>query len=380
MLYAFAFRSAAQSNDSVLIDSLVKEIAAMQVTQQGEYFPGMFPSFRECGGAPHNYQPDNNIFFTAITSFGLKNLLPYLEGENKSITQKTIEKAAAVYPLYKNKSGEPFYSFWPSGYPIMPHAYVFQYLKGVFGQGDDTDDTVMIFMTGDNSEKDIALLRKRMQTVSNLSSPERKIHSTYKKYRNLPAHSTYLGTRMPPDFDFAVQCNILYFLYENKLAFNKQDSATLHVVTDMIRKRLYMKNPVYISPYYVKPSILIYHAARLVHAFNIPELNAFKHQLTEDAMKLYQSSAGIMDKIILSTSVLKLGGSITSLNIPGITAFDKSNQQHFVFFQARAAFSYPSPFKQVFLHWNYINYYFYCPAYNKMLWLEYLIERNKKIN
>src|SRR6266487_589417 len=38
----------------------------------------------------------------------------------------------------------------------------------------------------------------------------------------------------------------------------------------------------------------------------------------------------------------------------------------------------PSPFKQIFLHWSYITYYFYCPAFNKTLWLEYLVEINKK--
>lgn len=60
-----------------------------------------------------------------------------------------------------------------------------------------------------------------------------------------------------------------------------------------------------------------------------------------------------------------------------IENFEKSNQQQYVFFQARAAFSYPSPFKQIFLHWSYINYYFYCSAYYKTLWLENLIEQQR---
>ena len=51
-----------QRNDSALIDTLVKNIASAQVTTDDEFYIGMFPSFRQCGGAPHNYQPDNNIF------------------------------------------------------------------------------------------------------------------------------------------------------------------------------------------------------------------------------------------------------------------------------------------------------------------------------
>src|SRR6266487_4690220 len=85
----------AQSNDSVAINALIKDIAASQVKTNGEFYAGMFPSFRECGGAPHNYQPDNNIFFTAITAFTLKNMLPKLNEANKKIAGQIITNAAA---------------------------------------------------------------------------------------------------------------------------------------------------------------------------------------------------------------------------------------------------------------------------------------------
>ena len=111
----------------------------------------------------------------------------------------------------------------------MPHSYYFKYLKQVFGQGEDADDTVMILMTDSSSDKDVTDLKKRLEDVANLSSAKRKIISTYKKYNNIPAYSTYLGSRTTPDFDFAVQCNILYFVLDKKLSFVKQDSATLHL-------------------------------------------------------------------------------------------------------------------------------------------------------
>ena len=75
-------------------------------------------------------------------------------------------------------------------------------------------------------------------------------------------------------------------------------------------------------------------------------------------------------------------GNIYEVNVRQYTpegtfaAFEKSNQQQYIFFQARAAFSYPTPFKQIFLHWSYVTYYFYCPGYNKVLLLEYLIQKN----
>ncbi|QEC69624.1 hypothetical protein FRZ67_20815 [Panacibacter ginsenosidivorans] len=377
-LLSFCISANAHQSDSLLINALVKDIAAAQVATDGEFYAGMFPSFRECGGAPHNYQPDNNIFFTAIGAFALRNMLPYLIGENKKVAQNIISKATSTYPYYKDQFGEPFYNFWPTHAPIMPHTYYFKYLKSVFGQGEDADDTVMILMTDNNDDNANTNVKKRLIDVANKSNG-RKIISTYRKYKDIPAYSTYLGTRMTPDFDFAVQCNILYFMYDKHLTFTVQDSATLDLITQMVKNREHMKAPVYLSPYYVKSSILLYHLTRLMGAFHIPELEIYKPQLVEDIHALLDKSTNVMDQIILRTALLRLGKPAPSLDLQSITEFEKSNQQQYIFFQARAAFSYPTPFKQIFLHWSYITYYFYCPAYNKILWLEYLVEKNKKL-
>ena len=378
MFYTVSFYIPAfsQNNDTALINDLIKNIAAAQVTTNGEFYKGMFPSFRECGGAPHNYQPDNNIFFTAIGAFALKKMLPKLSTANRSIAEQIIKNAATAYPYYKNQFGDPFYNFWPAHSPILPHSYYFKYLKSVFSQGEDADDSVMILMTRDNDDSANAILKQRLIEVANKSN-NRKIISTYKKYRNIPAYSTYLGARMTPDFDFAVHCNLLYFMYEKHSPLTTQDSATLYLLTQMVKNREYMKTPVYLSPYYVKSSILIYHLTRLMGAFDIPELTHYKEQIIADIHLLLEKSNNIMDQIILRTSLLKLGAAAPELALHSIKEFEESNQRQYIFFQARAAFSYPTPFKQIFLHWSYITYYFYCPAYNKILWLEYLVEKSK---
>jgi hypothetical protein len=138
-----------------------------------------------------------------------------------------------------------------------------------------------------------------------------------------------------------------------------------------------MKRPVYISPSYVKPAVLIYHVARLIEAFEIGELSLYKAQLIADANKLLAKANNIMERIILRTALLRLGAAAPELTINSISDFEKTDQDQFVFFQARAAFAQPTPVKQVFLHWNYLIYSFYCAAYNKALWLEYLILKNK---
>jgi hypothetical protein len=165
-------------------------------------------------------------------------------------------------------------------------------------------------------------------------------------------------------------------MLQKKLPAVQQDTATIHLLADMLQHREYMKAPTYLSPYYVKSSILIYHAARLLGTFHIPELEQYKPQLIVDAKQLLSTSHNIMDQIILRTALLRLDADAPELAIKDMKDFEASNQQQYIFFQARAAFSYPAPFKQIFLHWSYVTYYFYCPAYNKTLLLEYLIEKD----
>jgi hypothetical protein len=349
----------------------------MQVKQDdGEFYAGMFYGTRECGGIPHNRQPDNNVFFTAITAFAFKNMLPFLNGENRAIAKNIVSEAASTFPNFRNRFGNPFYNFWPTHSVIMPHTYYFKYLKGVFGQGEDADDSVMILLSAENNDSSNHVIKKRMVEVSNRG--RKKIISTFKKYRNYPAYSTWLGYRMTPDFDFSVQCNIMYFILQKQLPSVKQDTATLELLAEMVKNREYLKHHVYISPYYVKSSVELYHIARLMGAFHIPELEAYKPQLIADIRQQLEVCTNVMDQIILRTSLLRLKAAAPSLDLHTVEEFEKSNQQKYIFFQARPAFSYPTPFKQVFLQWSYINYYFYCPAYNKTLWLEYLVEKNKR--
>jgi hypothetical protein len=303
-------------------------------------------------------------------------MLPYLSESNRRKAEQIIAKATVIYPLYRNKNGLPFYSFWANKDKIMPHTFVFQYLKGVFGQSEDADDSVVALMGLDNNDSDNAALKKRMIEVSNLS--QKKIIATYKRYKNIPAYSTWLGYRMPVDFDFGVHCNELYFMLEKKMPLVKQDSATINLLQQMISNRDYMKSPVYISPYYVRTSVLLYHIARLLGRFTIPQLDLYKPQLIADIKQQLSTCHNVMEQIILRTSLLRLGSAAPPLELNNLQEFEESNQQQFVFFQARAAFSYPTPLKQIFLHWSYIYYYFYCPAYYKILWLEYLVEKQKK--
>lgn len=376
LLLLLAAGNVFSQSDSALIADLLKDIEASQHKQDGEFYKGMFTGYRRCEGLPHNYQPDNNIFFSAITAFTLKNLAPQLNDSNQETAYRIVQNTKAAYPYYRNPNGKPYFSFWPAHARILPHSYFINRFNGIFAQGDDADDSVMILLASENNENDNSALKEQLIRVSNLK--KRKINSTFKKYRNIPAYSTYLGEKMHPDFDFSVQCNVLYFNFEKKLPLAAEDSATVFLLSEILRNREYMKRPVYVSPSYVKSSVLIYHISRLMGRFTITGLESYKQQLVTDASRLLASATNIMDRIILRTSLIRLGVDPPELTICSIADFDKTDQHEFVFFQARAAFAQPTPIKQIFLHWNYLIYSFYCTAYNKALWLEYLVLKNSR--
>ena len=314
-------------------------------------------------------------FYTAVSVFALKNLLPYVSQNNQQKLTNIIRKATQSYHLYRNKNNLPFYDFWAKNNVIMPHTFVFQYLKTVFGQSEDADDSVMALLGLDNNDSDNKALKGRLTETSNLS--HKKIISTFKRYRNIPAYSTWVGQRMPVDFDFGVHCNVMYFMLEKKLPLVKQDSATIELLRQMIANRDYIKSPAFISPYYVKTSVLLYHIARLMGKFPIKELEPYRPQLIHDIQQQLSICNNVMEQLMLRTSLLRLNNNAPEVPAFSIADFEESNQKQFVFFQARAAFSYPVFLKQIFLHWSYVYYYFYCPTYYKILWLEYLVEKEK---
>lgn len=376
-LLIFTLSEKATANDSLLISTLLKSIETSQLQQDdGEFYKGSFPSFRECVGPPHNYQPNNNIFYPAIINFSLRNMLPHLNEENKKIASTIIKNTLNVFPYFQNRKGHPFYYFWPKGNEF-PHAHFFRYLlKNVFSQSEDADDSVITLMANDADDSTCKVLKRKMIDNSNLHG--RKIISTYKKYRKIPAYSTFLSLSMPVDFDFAVHCNFLYFMFQKKLPLVKQDSATISLLAQMIENREYMKAPIFISPYYGKPSVVFYHISRLLGKFRIPELDVYKPQLITDMKNELSKVRNVMDKIIIRTALLRMGEIPPPLDdITSISEFEKSNQNKFCFGLARAACWFPTPFKQIFLSWSYICYYQYCTDYNKVLWLEYLVEKNK---
>ncbi|WP_439506176.1 hypothetical protein [Sediminibacterium sp.] len=364
------------ASDSLLIRHLLESIANDQVKENDkDFFEGMFPTFREWGASPVNRQPDNNVYFTAITNFTLKNLIPKMGTDQQSLIQLMIKKGTACYPNFLNKKPGGLYEFFPADNTFMPNSLFLKYFKKQLSSGEDADDCVMVFMTKDHPDSILNRFHQKLINAANLS--RKRVVNTFKKYRDIPAYSTFLGPKMKIDFDFCVQTNVMYYLLGQKQKFEKQDEATLTLLLENVRNRDYIFHPAYISPWYANSSLLIYHIARLLDAYEIPAFNPYKAQLIDDAKYLLKQPSNIMEKVILSTSILRLGGELDQpLVVKDLETFEKSNHQSFPFFQARGSGLMSNTLKRLYSVQGPAFYFnFSCPSYNKTLLLEYLVEK-----
>jgi len=354
---------------------LLKRISELQVQKDSFYHAGMFPTLRTNARNTNIVKHDNNIFFTALVAFSLKQLRNNFTPAQQVICDTIVQRAYRAYPYFKHHTGRPSYNFWPTDHPVI---FPNNRLLNLFNQSqalpDDIDDTSMVWLSQDAPDSVVAIIHDLM--IKHTNAARKQIRNTFKLYKNIPAYSTWFGNKMPIDFDFSALCNALYFLYDRKVSFTKYDSATINLLRLMIVHKQYKTDAAYISPHYGRTSILLYHISRLLNRFSIVALDSLKPQLLQDAYTALNKSDNMMDSVLLSTCIVRLGGSVTKCSYDNIH-FVLAEQNRFVFFMASFASMMPNPFKQLFLGNSRLKFYYSCAAYNLTLILENLILQKK---
>lgn len=366
-----------KAQDSLLASVLLQKLQDEQVKSDSFYKAGMFPSYRYYGYSPGKAVDDNNIFFTGLIVFTLQGLQPYLHGNDSLLCENIIRQARKSYAYFRNIGERHTYNFWTTHPPLVfPNSWFLNLFKKGNILPDDLDDTVILLMGLEAPDSVAQSVKALMEADANTRT--HYIRNTYRKYRHLPAYSTWFGEKMPIDFDFCVLCNVLYFVNSYGLPMNRHDSATITLLEDFIRNKEYITAPAYISPHYARTPVLIYHVARLMGNFPVPALSKYKPVLVAEAKRLLKKDDNIMDRIILGSALIWLGQPAEDIHITA----DQINSiagNDFVFFIAGFYSLFPNPFKKMFSNTPLIKYYYRCPAYNEALLLQYLILKNKAV-
>jgi hypothetical protein len=340
-------------------DALIQRIADLQTST------GLFSSVRSNPALAYR-RPDSNVFFTAVTVFTLGHLRPAVSAVSQQLIDQIRERALLAYPLFRNKDGLNTYNFWPTRpSQHFPNGYIFRHFDH-FRIPDDIDDTAMVYLTMHPSASDLRWLRDKLAQHANGTT--RQIRTTFDEYRSLRAYSTWFGKNMGIDFDACALSNMLYCLYQYGVPPDPHALDSLTYLRAVVESGWYVSEPFRCAPHYARTSLIIYHLARLIDAFDPPELTSIRPRLVRDARHLLTQTTNRMEQIVLSTSLLRLGERPPPIDTAGID----QDFNTFHFFIAGLLTAYEQPWLRRFAHRPITQMRWQCEAHSWALVVEYL--------
>lgn len=353
------------------INYLLQHIKELQSKGNKIYPAGLFPSIRFHTHLPYQRE-DDNIFFTALIVFTLQQLKASLSKENQQVINEITGRAVQTYMLYQNKAGLSTYNFWqtkPSRH--FPNGYILK-RQGFLQLPDDIDDTVFIYLTAQKSPEDVNWLKQKLILHANLY--KKQIKNTRSKYMQLKAYSTWFGKHMYIEFDFCVLCNLMYFIYKNKLPLNENDRDTITFLSAVIKSNEHFTHPFQIAPSYPKTSLILYHFSRLIATFHIPELALLKEKAAEDIEKVLGERVHPMEKILLATALMRLGKMPEEINL---SQNPEEIFRKFYFFNGGMLTAFENNVCRKLAKYDIFHLKHQCKAYNYALLLEYEILKSR---
>lgn len=281
-----------------MVSELIHRISKLQSDGIGLFPEGIFPSKRE--NSFFGYQrADSNIFATSSILFILNDIKNYLSTENQKKIDRIKKEAVSAYENYRNKDNLATYNFWetkPSKH--FPNGYLMNSFRH-FKLPDDIDDTSLIYLSKGYNKNEIIWLKEKL-----------KVHADADK-----VYGTWFGKNMPIEKDVCTLCNLMYLILDSEEPLNEYDRATIVYLNYVIVSSEYLNNTFWISRHYATLPLIIYHYARLLGSFEIPELEAARNLLLEKIHEIFDSEKGWMNKVLLQTAYFKLSNSQTANSI-----------------------------------------------------------------
>ena len=343
----------------------INKIESLQ-SQGDKYFPeGIFPAYRDNRMISYN-RPDTTIFFSAIIAFTLQSISNEADAEAVEKIGNICLKVIQNYPDFQNKDGLKTYNFWktkPSKH--FPNGHIFRHFEH-FRIPDDVDDTSFIYLTSNPTKAEIIWLHEKLKLHAN--GTKQWIRNTYPEYQSLKTYSTWFGKNMYIEFDVCVLSNLLYFIFKNNLPLNTHDADSLEYIRSVIETNRYLDVPFRCAHQYPRTPLIIYHVSRLIAAFNPEQLKSIRGKLIYDTKELLAKTQSPMDRVLLSTSLIRLGVQTERI---AVEQYTKDDFKGFYFFIAGLLTAYENKLLYKISSHRIFHMHWLCEAHNWTLLAEY---------
>jgi len=320
-----------------VLQKFIDQIQILQSKGTVHFPEGIFPACRSNPIIGYK-RPDTTVFFSAIICFTLQSVRKQADAEVQEQIDRICARIIKNYPLFQNKDGLKTYNFWKTK-PSMhfPNGYIFRHFDH-FRIPDDVDDTAFIYLTTNPSAEEMQWLKQKLSMHAN--GTERSIQNTYPEYSTLQAYSTWFGKNMYIEFDVCVLSNLMLLIFRHNLPLNEHDHDSLAYIRSVIETDRYLYAPFRCAHQYPRTPLIIYHVSRLIGTFDPPALHRIKQKLTENAIQLAAATENPMDRVILATSLMRLGVKTDRISVENFTTQDFKG---FYFFIAGLLTAYENP-------------------------------------
>ena len=365
---------AAQSVDDTLFFkqsvAVLKMIEPLQLKDDQGVLNGSFPSYRKYFYSKKIRQEDN-VFFTSLILFNLGQFSEFMQPDEKLIFELCKSNAVAYINRFKNEKNQLTYNFWPRNPPIIfPNGGWLNQFNNQFALADDIDDAAITLLALGVNDTIAKAMQSKFQEyrVGKIKTNR----SFYRRFRNRPVYSTWLGHKMPKDVDLSVLTNVLLMHTKAGIPLNATDTASLDLIVDLIKANKHIKDPKFVSQHYAHRATILYHVARLIYVSDYPPLLAMKSELLDQSLQLLKQSTYPLEQLLLHTSILRLGGKVDNSFSINAQALLKNDYPYFV---ANIASVLNNPMKRMVNASNLVRFDYYSYAFNLSLLYEYWMLR-----
>jgi len=337
---------------------VLEKIASLQVKSDQFYDKGSFKNQRYLI-AESSAVEDNSILFSASIACILSSL-PEIESQNQIINQIKTN-----FKNYQSRNGEVTYNFWKTSSPDLPFPNGPDFLvKKKYRFPDDLNTTLMIYLSLNDSIKSKAFRNKMLEYASRKERKE--VIETPFAYRKFNAYESLFADKMNQEYDLTIMANTLYFVFKNGYSLSYHDKQSIEFIKKAINEKAYLEMPELIAPSIQNSSSILYHLARMIALDHKGIFELEKKKLINDINSLLKTELNHVEKVVLQTSLFKLGEKTTPIDI-SIEAYEGDAQSH--------------------IHWHYKvfkqdeldilpTYKWKCEALSWVYLYEYLILRN----